>query len=147
MIIRDAYFWGACKEIVARRSPGGLDTGPAPAKHGPMAYDLELAERIRRARAGREGVVEKSMFGGLSFLIGGNMAVGASGQGGMLLRADPAASDELTSHPGVERAVMQGRVMDGWLRVDESAMATDEDLARWVQVGVDYASSLPPKKR
>ncbi|WP_077490444.1 TfoX/Sxy family protein [Sinomonas mesophila] len=112
-----------------------------------MAYDLELAERIRRALSGRAGVVEKKMFGGLSFLVGGNMAVGASGQGGMLLRADPARSDELCSNPGIERAVMQGRVMDGWLRVDDEAIATDEDLARWVQAGVDYASSLPPKKR
>ena len=112
-----------------------------------MAYDLELAARIRRALASREGIEEKTMFGGLSFLVGGNMAVGASGQGGMLLRADPAKSDELTSHPGVERAVMQGRVMDGWLRVADEAIATDEDLDRWVRAGVDYAASLPPKKR
>jgi hypothetical protein len=110
-----------------------------------MAFDEELASRIRGVLAGRSDFTEKKMFGGLAFLIGGNMAVSPSGHGGMLLRADPAASDELCSNPGVERAVMQGRTMDGWLRVANEAIASDEELERWVRVGVDYASSLPPK--
>ncbi|NUP75731.1 MAG: TfoX/Sxy family protein [Sinomonas sp.] len=110
-----------------------------------MAYDTELAERIRDLLTGKAEFTEKKMFGGLAFLIGGNMAVSASGHGGMLLRADPSASDELCSNPGIERAIMQGRAMDGWLRVADSAIASDDDLERWVQVGVLYASSLPPK--
>jgi TfoX/Sxy family transcriptional regulator of competence genes len=110
-----------------------------------MAFDEELAGRIRSVLTGKADFTEKKMFGGLAFLIGGNMAVSASSHGGMLLRADPAASDELCSNPGVERAVMQGRAMDGWLRVSDDVIASEEELARWVQVGVDYASSLPPK--
>ncbi len=110
-----------------------------------MAYDDELAGRIRGVLTGKSDFTEKKMFGGLAFMIGGNMAVSASGQGGMLLRADPAASDELCSHPGVELAVMRGRPMDGWLRVDPEAIASEDDLERWVRVGVEYASSLPPK--
>ncbi|WP_136609306.1 TfoX/Sxy family protein [Sinomonas albida] len=110
-----------------------------------MAYDTELADRIRDVLVGKADFTEKKMFGGLAFLIGGNMAVSASGQGGMLLRADPSASDELCSNPGVERAIMQGRAMDGWLRVADTAIASDEELERWVDVGVAYAGSLPPK--
>ena len=110
-----------------------------------MAFDEELASRIRGALMGQADFTEKKMFGGLAFLVGGNMAVSASGQGGMLLRADPAASDELCSHPGVELAVMRGRPMDGWLRVSPEAIASDEDLQRWVRIGVDYAGSLPAK--
>lgn len=110
-----------------------------------VAYDDELAGRIRSVLAGTADFTEKKMFGGLAFLIGGNMAVSASGQGGMLLRSDPAASDELCSHPGVELAVMRGRPMDGWLRVSSEAITSDEELARWVQIGVEYASSLPAK--
>ncbi|MCA4132414.1 TfoX/Sxy family protein [Arthrobacter sp. M4] len=110
-----------------------------------MAYDTELADRIRGVLLGKVDFTEKKMFGGLAFLIGGNMAVSASGHGGMLLRADPAASDELCSNPGVERAIMQGRAMDGWLRVAETTIASDETLEQWVQVGVDYARSLPVK--
>lgn len=110
-----------------------------------VAYDDELAGRIRGVLSGTADFTEKKMFGGLAFLIGGNMAVSASGQGGLLLRADPAASDELCSHPGVELAVMRGRPMDGWLRVSPEAIASDDELERWVQVGVEYAASLPPK--
>jgi TfoX/Sxy family transcriptional regulator of competence genes len=110
-----------------------------------MAFDEELASRIRDILTGKTDFTEKKMFGGLAFLVGGNMAVSASGHGGMLLRADPEQSDELCSHAGVERAVMRGREMDGWLRVADDAIASEEELERWVQVGVDYASSLPPK--
>jgi hypothetical protein len=110
-----------------------------------MAYDEELAARIRENVAGEAGLSEKAMFGGLAFLISGNMAVSASGQGGMLLRVDPAETAELVTEPGVQRFVMRGREMDGWLRVDPSAFETDSQLARWVGIGVGYARSLPAK--
>src|SRR5450432_2657640 len=85
------------------------------------------------------------MFGGLAFLIGGNMAVSASGQGGLLLRVDPAQTDVLSGEPEVRRFEMRGREMDGWLRVDVAALDTDDDLRRWVSHGVTYARSLPAK--
>jgi len=110
-----------------------------------MAYDHELANRIREVVQGEDGLTEKSMFGGLAFMIGGNMAVSASGQGGMLLRIDPAKTDSLVSEPHVRRFEMRGREMDGWLRVDTEAIDTDADLRRWVKHGVTYARSLPPK--
>lgn len=110
-----------------------------------MAYDEELAARLRELMAGETGLSEKAMFGGLAFLINGNMAVSASGQGGMLLRADPADSDTHCAQPGVERAVMRGRAMDGWLRIDDEHVATKKQLQKWVNVGVAYARSLPPK--
>jgi TfoX/Sxy family transcriptional regulator of competence genes len=110
-----------------------------------MAYDEELGERIRVQLASERGVTEKRMFGGLAFLINGNMAVSASGQGGLLLRVDPARSDALLREPDVERAVMRGRPMDGWLRVAVDAETTEPELARWIGHGVGYARSLPPK--
>jgi TfoX N-terminal domain len=110
-----------------------------------MAYDEDLADRIRVLLATEHGVVEKKMFGGLAFLIGGNMSVSASGHGGLLLRCDPEETDALVSQPGAARFEMRGRAMDGWLRVDPEAVERDEELERWVAVGVDYARSLPPK--
>jgi TfoX/Sxy family transcriptional regulator of competence genes len=110
-----------------------------------MAYDHELAERIRELVAGTRGVSEKAMFGGLAFLVNGNMAVSASGQGGLLLRCDPAETDNLVSKPGAARFVMRGREMDGWLRIDPSAVKTKAQLQRWVAVGTSYAQSLPRK--
>jgi hypothetical protein len=110
-----------------------------------MAYDHELANRIREVVQGERGLTEKAMFGGLAFLIDGNMAASASGQGGMLLRIDPAKTDSLVSEPHVRRFQMRGREMDGWLRVDTEAIDTDADLRRWVKHGVTYARSLPPK--
>ena len=105
-----------------------------------MAYDEDLANRIRELIAAEDGVTEKKMFGGLAFLVGGNMAVAASGQGGLLVRCDPDETDALVAEPGVRRMEMRGREMDGWLRVD------DEDVERWVRTGVRYARSLPPKR-
>ena len=102
----------------------------------PVAYDEDLAERIREAVAAEDGLTEQRMFGGLAFLINGNMAVSASGQGGMLLRVDP---------PHARRFEMRGREMDGWLRIDPDALGTDADLTHWVTLGVTYARSLPPK--
>lgn len=110
-----------------------------------MAYDEELADRIREAVDGEPGLSEQRMFGGLAFLVHGNMAVAASSKGDLLLRADPAASESLTADPQVDRMVMRGREMDGWLRVGLGALASDADLRRWVDVGLDYARSLPPK--
>ena len=109
-----------------------------------MAYDRDLAERIRGLLPD-EPVVEKAMFGGLAFLVGGHMAVAASGKGGLMLRCDPVDSDRLVSEPGASRMVMRGKEMDGWLRVTSEAVADDEDLSRWIGVGASYAASLPPK--
>ncbi len=86
------------------------------------------------------------MFGGLAFLIGGNMAVAASGQGGLLVRADPAASDDLLTSSGVRPMEMRGRQMKGWLRVDDEAVRTKQQLEKWVRIGAGYARSLPPKR-
>lgn len=110
-----------------------------------MAYDLELADRIREQIAGTKGVTEKAMFGGLAFLVNGNMAVSASGKGGLLLRCDPARTDKLVNGSTVDRFEMRGKQMDGWLRVDVVAVKTNAQLAKWVKVGVDYAQSLPKK--
>jgi TfoX/Sxy family transcriptional regulator of competence genes len=110
-----------------------------------MAYDEKLADRLREQLAAEDGLSEKRMFGGLAFLINGNMAVSASGQGGLLLRVDPAQTDQLTRQAGAERFVMRGREMDGWLRVDTDAVKTDAQLRRWIAHGVAYARSLPAK--
>jgi TfoX/Sxy family transcriptional regulator of competence genes len=110
-----------------------------------MAYDEELANRIRNVLEGEPGLSEKRMFGGLAFLVGGNMAVSASSQGGLLLRIDPARADSLVDGQHVRRFEMRGRQMDGWLRVDVELLDTDEELRAWVRHGVDYARSLPPK--
>jgi hypothetical protein len=90
-------------------------------------------------------VTEKAMFGGLAFLVGGNLAVSASGRGGLLLRVDPAETEALVADPHADRFVMRGRAMDGWLGIDVAGIDTDADLQRWVAIGVAYARSLPPK--
>ena len=110
-----------------------------------MAYDVELASRIRKALQGERGLTEKRMFGGLAFLIGGNMAVSASSQGGLLLRIDPADTGSLVGEPHVRRFEMRGRKMDGWLRVDAEAVGTDDELRRWVRHGITFARTLAPK--
>jgi TfoX/Sxy family transcriptional regulator of competence genes len=110
-----------------------------------MAYDDELADRVRECMEQVPDVTEKRMFGGLAFMVGGNMAVAASGQGGLLLRCDPAGTDALVATGGVDRMVMRGREMDGWLRVEGSVVDDEEDLRHWVELGVSYAGSLPAK--
>ena len=110
-----------------------------------MAYDEALADRVREVLEGEAGLTEQAMFGGLAFMIGGNMAVAASGQGGLLLRVDPARTESLVDPPAVDRFEMRGRQMDGWLRVDATAVESEVDLRRWVAHGVGYARSLPPK--
>jgi hypothetical protein len=110
-----------------------------------MAYDEDLANRIRELTAAEEGVSEKKMFGGLAFLIGGNMSVAASGQGGLLLRCDPAETKKLLQKPHVAPFEMRGRAMDGWLRVAPEGVRTKRQLEPWVTRGVAYGRSLPPK--
>jgi TfoX-like protein len=110
-----------------------------------MAYDEDLANRIRELLADETGVVEKKIFGGLAFLTGGHMSVSASGRGGLLLRCDPDQTDALVAKPHAARFEMRGREMDGWLRVDPEGLGTKRELRRWVNVGVKYARSLPPK--
>ena len=111
-----------------------------------MAYDEDFANRIRELVSAEAGLSEMRMFGGLAFLINGNMAVSASGQGGLLLRVDRAATEALVTEPHASRFEMRGRAMDGWLRVDAAGVTTKRDLRRWVDRGVAYARSLPPKK-
>ena len=111
-----------------------------------MAYDAELADRIRFLIGAGPGVTEKKMFGGLAFLVGGNMAISASGQGGVLVRVDPADSGALTATGQATLAVMGGRTMQGWLRVSSEDLETDEQLTGWVTRAVAYARSLPPKR-
>jgi len=110
-----------------------------------MAYDLALAERIRGMLHDEIGLREQRMFGGLAFLVDGNMAVSASSQGGLLLHIDPARAQDLVEEPHVRRAEMRGRIMDGWLRIGAEALQTDDELRAWVTEGVTYARSLPIK--
>jgi TfoX/Sxy family transcriptional regulator of competence genes len=110
-----------------------------------MAYDEELAGRIRALLGSRPGLTEKTMFGGLGFMIGGNLATAASAQGGILVRVDPDQSDELVASTPACPMESGGRTMKGWLRVDAAEVADEEELAQWVERGAAYASSLPPK--
>ena len=110
-----------------------------------MAYDEDLANRIRELVSSEQGVSEQRMFGGLAFLVNGNMSVSASGQGGLLLRIDPAETDALLQRPHARPFQMRGRVMQGWLRVDPEGVQTKRQLERWVARGVAYARSLPGK--
>lgn len=109
-----------------------------------MAYDVELADRLRDILAAEPDVTEKRMFGGLAFMVVGHMALAAT-SGGLMLRVDPDESEALLLDPNATRMVMQGRELAGWLLIDLDAAASDNDLSRWVDLGVDYAHSLPPK--
>jgi TfoX/Sxy family transcriptional regulator of competence genes len=117
-----------------------------PGDNGHVAYDEDLANRIRELLEAEEDVTEKRMFGGLAFLINGNMSVSASGQGGLLLRVDPAETDELLDGPHAHPFEMRGRAMQGWLRVDADGVRTKRELERWVARGTSYARSLPSKQ-
>jgi hypothetical protein len=108
-----------------------------------MAYDEDLAARIRDLVGEDPDITEKKMFGGLAFLAGGSMAVAVSGKGGLMVRCEPAETDVLLAEPGAGVFEMRGRPLDGWLRVDAGAVATDRDLHAWVDRGVAYARSLP----
>jgi TfoX/Sxy family transcriptional regulator of competence genes len=110
-----------------------------------VAYDEDLAERIRALVSGEQALTEQRMFGGLAFLVGGNMAVAASGQGGLMVRVDPAESAALVRESSARPMEMRGRAMAGWLRVESADVQDDEELAAWVRRGVGYARSLPAK--
>jgi TfoX/Sxy family transcriptional regulator of competence genes len=110
-----------------------------------MAYDEDLAQRIREMLVDKPDITEKKMFGGLAFLIAGNMAVAASGQGGLLVRVDPTKSDKVVATTTARPMEMRGRAMQGWLRVDADDVRTKRQLAKWVQVGTTFARSLPAK--
>jgi TfoX/Sxy family transcriptional regulator of competence genes len=111
-----------------------------------VAYDQKLAERLRELLDSEPRLTEKKMFGGLAFLISGNMAIAASGQGGVLVRVDPAEAATLVDTSHADVAVMRGRPMNGWLRVDSEHVQTKRQLAKWAALGAAYARSLPPKR-
>jgi TfoX/Sxy family transcriptional regulator of competence genes len=110
-----------------------------------MAYDEQLATAIRAIVGDEPGLYEKKMFGGVAFLVHGNMAVAAGSDGNLMLRIDPADSDRLTADPHAERMEMRGRAMDGWLRVDRAVLDDAAVLGGWVDIGLAHARSLPPK--
>ena len=112
-----------------------------------VAYDEKLADRVREHLLGEPGLTERRMFGGLGFMVNGNLAVSTSGQGGLLLRVDPAQTEDLIADPLAERFVMRGRELNGWLRIDVDATMSEQELEGWLSRGVAYARSLPPKAR
>jgi TfoX/Sxy family transcriptional regulator of competence genes len=111
-----------------------------------MAYDEDLADRIRELIAGDPDVTEQRMFGGLAFLVAGNMSVGVSGQGGLMVRVDPDQTEALVAKPHAQPFEMRGRAMQGWLRVAPEGVRTKRQLEPWVKRGVGFARSLPPKR-
>jgi TfoX/Sxy family transcriptional regulator of competence genes len=110
-----------------------------------MAYDEDLANRVRELIAGERGIDERRMFGGLAMMVGGNMAVVVRGKGGLMVRVDPADADRLLAERGAQATEMRGRPMRGWITVDAAACAKKADLRRWVTRGVEYARRLPTK--
>lgn len=112
-----------------------------------MAYDTDLADRIRALIGLEPGLTEQKMFGGLGFMINGNMAIAASGQGGVMVRVDPEQSDALCAKSKAEPMVMRGRPMAGWLRIATEDVRTKAQLSKWTKIGTDYARSLPPKTK
>jgi TfoX/Sxy family transcriptional regulator of competence genes len=140
--------------VSGSRSPRSAPERPDPTPLPPssvrndasVAYDEDLANRIRELIAGEPDVTEKPMFGGLAFLVGGKMSVAASSQGGLLVRVDPVDTDALLAKPHARRFEMRGRGMQGWLRVDGDGLRTKRQLEPWVRRGVGYARSLPSKR-
>jgi TfoX/Sxy family transcriptional regulator of competence genes len=110
-----------------------------------MAYDEDLANRLRELLADEDAVTEKKMFGGLAFLVRGNMSVSASGQGGLLARIDPASTSEALAREHVSLMEMRGRTMDGWVRVAPEGVRTKRQLQPWVKRSLAYVKTLPPK--
>lgn len=110
-----------------------------------MAYDEALADRLREIAARTDCISERRMFGGLAFLVNGNMAVAASSEGGLLLRCPPEQTEALLREPHTDEFVMRERSMVGWLRVDPPGLATYEDVERWAEIGLSHAATLPPK--
>jgi TfoX/Sxy family transcriptional regulator of competence genes len=112
-----------------------------------MAYDEDLAHRLRELLADEDGVTEKRMFGGLAFLVGGNMSVSASRNGGLLARIDPADTDAALARRHVSLMEMGGRTMDGWVTVAPEGLQTKRELASWVKRSLAFVHTLPPKQR
>lgn len=110
-----------------------------------MAFDEELAERIRTLAVDEPPLTEKKMFGGLGFMLDGNMAVAASSSGGLMVRIDPDEIGELTGRPGAGPMEMKGRTMNGWLHIEPVGLSDDDSLADWLSIGLDFARTLPPK--
>jgi TfoX/Sxy family transcriptional regulator of competence genes len=110
-----------------------------------MAYDEDLANRLREQLADHGAVTEQKMFGGLAFLVGGNMSVSASRTGGLLVRVDPSETDACLARPHVSLMTMGGRTMDGWVLVDPDGLKTDAALAGWVRQSLAYVKTLPAK--
>jgi hypothetical protein len=110
-----------------------------------VAYDVNLADRLRGLLAGQPGLVEKRMFGGLAFLLAGHLVVSASSHGGLLLRVDPTQTEALLAEPRARPFVMRGREMSGWLHIDVDPSGNDDELKRWLEHGLGYVRSLPPK--
>ena len=110
-----------------------------------MPYDVELADRLRAILSDQPGVVEKRMFGGVAFMVGGHLAVGASSKGGLMLRVEPGQTEALLAEPRAAPFEMRGKAMSGWLRVDLDGSADDHELRRWVERGLAYVRLLPPK--
>lgn len=110
-----------------------------------MAYDEDLAVRVRELLAYEPDLEEKRMFGGLAFLLGGNMAVAVSGRGGLMVRIDPAETDAALAEPHAGPFEMKGRPVEGWVRVDGAGLGEEFALREWVERGVGYAKSLPAK--
>jgi TfoX/Sxy family transcriptional regulator of competence genes len=110
-----------------------------------MAYDEDLANRLRELLAGEPAITEKKMFGGLAFLVHGNMSVSASRNGGLLARVDPADTDACLARPHVQLMEMRGRTMDGWLTVAPEGLRTKRELSGWVRRSLAFARTLPPK--
>jgi TfoX/Sxy family transcriptional regulator of competence genes len=110
-----------------------------------MAYDEDLVHRLRELLAEEEAITEKKMFGGLAFLLHGNMSVSASRNGGLLVRIDPADTEACLTRPHVARMEMGGRTMDGWITVAPDGLNTNRELAAWVKRSVTFVNTLPPK--
>jgi TfoX/Sxy family transcriptional regulator of competence genes len=110
-----------------------------------MAYDEKLAQRLRTLLAKERNVAEKKMFGGLGFLVRGNMCVSASGKGGLLVRIDPEDSDEAIARPHASLMEMGGRSMAGWIRVDAAGLKSERQLESWVKRALEYVKTLPAK--
>jgi len=110
-----------------------------------MTYDELLANRLRECLQDEAGVTEKRMFGGLAFLVNGNLALSASGRGGLLLRVEPGQTESLAAKPHAGPFVMRGRELDGWLRIDPEGIRTQRQLIRWAKIGVSYARRRPAK--
>jgi hypothetical protein len=110
-----------------------------------MAYDEVLVARLRARLAAEAAITEQKMFGGVGFMAAGNLAVGASSAGGLIVRADPETSEDLLLGPGIELMEMRGRPMRGWIHVDPNRIESDSNFEHWVGIGLDYARSLPAK--